>query len=233
VILYRNLGRGFFEDVTHQTGASSGTFNQVTWGAGIVDFDDDGHRDIYIACGHLHDNVEMWDDTTTYEARNLLMQNNGKNRFIDISARAGDGMAVKRSSRGAAFDDLNNDGLVDVVVLNSRREPTILRNISSNTNHWLQVELHGTKTNRDGIGARVTVTSGDLNQIDELHSGRGYQSDYGKRLYFGLGQRTRVDEIQIKWIGGGVDVVRDVGVNRLIKIVESSNAAPANATGKP
>jgi len=161
------------------------------------------------------------------------MQNNGKNKFIDIAARAGDGMEVKRSSRGAAFDDLDNDGLVDVVILNSRREPTILRNVSSSTNHWLQVQLRGTKTNRDGVGARLTVKAGDLIQIDEMHSGRGYQSDYGKRLYFGLGNRTRVDQIHVKWIGGGVDVVRDVGADQMIKIVEGSNAVPTGATDKP
>jgi hypothetical protein len=138
-------------------------------------------------------------------------------------------MAVKRSSRGAAFDDLDNDGLIDVVVLNSRREPTILRNVSSRTNHWIQVQLRGTKTNRDGIGARVTVTAGDLTQIDEVHSGRSYQSDFGKRLHFGLGQRRKVDQIQVKWIGGGIDIIRDVGVERWVTIVEGSGRASSPA----
>jgi hypothetical protein len=228
-ILYRNLGQGFFADVTHLTGAGTGTFNQVTWGAGLVDFDNDSHRDLYIACGHLQDNVELWDDTTSYETCNLLLRNTGRGRFIDLSARAGDGMAVKRSSRGAAFDDLDNDGLIDVVVLNSRREPTILRNVSSRTNHWIQVQLRGTKTNRDGIGARVTVTAGDLTQIDEVHSGRSYQSDFGKRLHFGLGQRRQVDQIEVKWIGGGTDILREAGVDRLVTIVEGSGRASSPA----
>ena len=141
-------------------------------------------------------------------------------------------MLPKLSSRGVAFDDLDNDGDLDVVILNSRGEPTILRNDSSKTNHWLQIQLRGTKSNRDGIGARVTVTAGDLTQIDEVHSGRSYQSDFGKRLHFGLGQRKAIDEVRVKWIGGGVESVRDVPVDRLITIVEGRGlvSSPAPAT---
>src|SRR5213076_2195616 len=103
----------------------------------------------------------------------------------------------------------------DVVILNSRREPTILRNDSSKANHWIQIQLRGTKSNRDGIGARVAVTASDLTQIDEVHSGRSYQSDFGKRLHFGLGRRSAVEQIRVNWIGGGSDIVRNVGVDRL------------------
>jgi len=120
----------------------------------------------------------------------------------------------------------------DVVILNSRREPTILRNDSSRTNHWIQIQLRGTKSNRDGIGARVTVTAGDLTQIDEVHSGRSYQSDFGKRLQFGLGQHSMVDQIQVNWIGGGVDTIRNVGVDRLIHIVEGRGLAASPASAK-
>jgi hypothetical protein len=196
-----------------------------------MDFDCDSNRDIFIACGHLIDNVEKFDDTASYEARNIVQRNTGHGKFVNVSDQCGDGLLPKLSSRGAAFDDLDNDGFVDVVILNSRREPTILRNASIHTNHWLQVQLRGRKTNQDGIGARVTVKAGDLTQIDEVHSGRSYQSDFGKRLYFGLGQRTKVDQVQVKWIGGGVDVVPDVGVDRLITIVEESglSAAPAKS----
>jgi hypothetical protein len=219
-ILYRNLGQGQFEDVTHQTGAGAGTFNQVTWGAGLIDFDNDGHRDLYIACGHLQDNVELWDDTTSYEARNILLRNTGHGKFTDVSAVSGDGLAVKRSSRGAAFDDLDNDGKIDVVVLNSRREPTILRNISPGHNHWIGIRLRGTRTNRDGIGARIKVVAGDLTQVDEVHSGRSYQSHYGLYPHFGLGQRTRIDRIEVRWIGGGTDVLENVPVDQLLTITE-------------
>jgi enediyne biosynthesis protein E4 len=222
-ILYRNLGGGQFEDVTHLTGAGAGTYNQVTWGAGLVDFDNDGDRDLYIACGHLQDNVELWDDTTSYEARNILLENTGHGKFIDVSARAGDGLAVKRSSRGAAFDDLDNDGKIDVVVLNSRREPTILRNVSPGNNHWIGIRLRGTRSNRDGIGARIKVVAGDLTQVDEVHSGRGYQSHYGMYPHFGLGHRTRIDRIEVRWIGGGTEVLENVAVDRLLTITEGSS----------
>lgn len=229
--LYQSRRGAYFEDITRQTGAGNGTYPNVTWGTGVVDFDCDGNRDIFIACGHLIDNVEKFDDTTSYEARNIVQRNTGRGKFVNVSDQCGDGLLPKLSSRGAAFDDLDNDGFVDVVILNSRREPTILRNASSHTNHWLQVQLRGTKTNRDGVGARVTVKAGNLTQIDEVHSGRSYQSDFGKRLYFGLGQYTRVDQVQVKWAGGGVNVVHDVGVDRLITVAEDSSQAisPPNA----
>src|SRR5438128_842049 len=231
--LYRNRGGAYFDDVTRQTGAGTGTYANVTWGTGLVDLDNDGNRDIFIACGHLIDNVEQFDDTTSYQQRNIVLLNTGQGRFVNVSDRCGDGLLPKLSSRGVAFDDLDNDGDLDVVILNSRSEPTILRNDSSKANHWIQIQLRGTKSNRDGIGARVAVTAGDLTQIDEVHSGRSYQSDFGKRLHFGLGRRSAVDQIWVKWIGGGVDVIRNVGVDRLITIVEGSGAAAPAAVQRP
>ncbi len=219
-VLYQNSEAGFFDDVSRRTGAGAGTYPYVTWGVGMVDFDNDTHRDLFIACGHLDDNVELRDDTTAYAVKNVLLRNDGSNRFEDVSASAGNGMAVRQSSRGAAFDDLDNDGDIDVVVLNSRQPPSILRNDSTNDNHWIQVRLVGTKSNRDAVGARVQVVAGSLVQIDEVHSGRGYQSHFGSRLHFGLGQHDRVDRVEVRWPSGAVDVIKDVEVDRLITIEE-------------
>ena len=218
--LYRNLGDGMLEDVTLITGAGAGTLEHVTWGSSIVDLDNDGWRDIFIACGHLQDNVELHDDQSTYHARNLVLRNTGTGRFADVSRLAGDGLAVALSSRGAGFDDLDNDGRVDVVILNSRREPTVLRNESPGGGRWLQVTLRGTRTNRDGVGARVIVQAGDLTLVDEVHSGRGYQSHFGTRLYFGLGARERVDRLEVRWIGGGIDVHEGIAADQWVRVTE-------------
>lgn len=218
--LYKNLGDGLFEEVNLITGAGAGTRPHVTWGNSFVDFDNDGDRDIFVACGHLQVNVGLYDDTKNYLARNILLMNTGKGKFINISDKAGDGMKVKLSSRGAGFDDLDNDGDIDVVVLNSRREPTIIRNDSPSKGNWIQVCLRGTKSNRDGVGAQVRVVAGDLTLLDEVHSGRGYQSHYGMRLHFGLGNREKVDRIEVRWISGGVDVFKDIKVNRLVTLTE-------------
>jgi hypothetical protein len=221
-VLYRNLGDGVFEDVTMTTGAGAGTLPNVTWGNTLADFDNDGDRDIFIACGHLQDNVDHYDDVTSYHQHNIVLMNAGDGKFVNVSSKSGNGLKVKLSSRGAGFDDLDNDGDVDVVILNSRREPTILRNDSPSKGHWLQVRLRGAKTNRDGIGAHVKVTAGDLTLIDEVHSGRGYQSHYGTRLYFGLGQRDRVDRIEVLWIGGGLDVFENIAVDQFLTITEET-----------
>jgi len=220
--LYKNLGGNAFDDVTRLTGAGEGTIAHVTWGNSFVDFDNDGDRDIFVACGHLLDNIDLFDDRSTYLAENVLLMNTGDGKFVNVSEQSGDGMKVKLSSRGAGFDDLDNDGDVDVVILNSRREPTVLRNDSPSQGHWLQVRLRGVKTNRDGVGARVKVAAGDLTLHDEVHSGRGYQSHYGTRLHFGLGGREKVDRIEVRWIGGAVDVLKDIAVDQLLTIVEGT-----------
>ncbi len=222
-VLYRNLGDGMFEDVTMVTGAGMGTLAHVTWGTGLVDFDNDGDRDIFVACGHLQDNVEQYNNSATTYVRNILLMNTGDGKFIDVSDQSGDGMKVKLRSRAAGFDDLDNDGDVDIVILNSRSEPTILRNDSHSKGHWLQVRLRGVKTNQNGIGARVKVMSGDLTLIDEVHSGRGYQSHYGMRLHFGLRNHDKIDKIEVRWIGGGTDVFENLAVDQFITLIESSS----------
>ncbi|MBT5705566.1 MAG: CRTAC1 family protein [Verrucomicrobia bacterium] len=230
--LFQNQKGKYFEDVTRRTGAASGTYSQVKWGVGMVDLDNDTHRDIFVACGHLIDNVDQFDASTSYAERNVLLRNTGGGKFVDVSKESGDGLLPKLSSRGAAFDDLDNDGDLDVVVLNARSAPTILRNDTVNVNHWLQIQLQGEKTNRDGIGARVTVRSGDLEQIDEVHSGRSYQSDFGKRLQFGLGSRRLVDEIRVEWIGGGVDLIQNVEADHLVKIMEGRGLVTGATTSR-
>ena len=128
--LYQNIGHGMFEDVTLPSGAGSGTLPHVTWGNGLVDFDNDGDRDIYVACGHVQDNIERYDDTSSYRARNILLMNRGDGTFVNVSDQCGDGLQVVMASRGAAFDDLDGDGDIDAVILNSQGPPTVLRNDS-------------------------------------------------------------------------------------------------------
>ncbi|MEE8452631.1 MAG: CRTAC1 family protein, partial [Thermoguttaceae bacterium] len=220
--LYKNLGDGFFEDATRLAGAGAGTAADVTWGNAFVDFDNDADRDLFIACGHVQDNVELFNDMATYMARNVLLMNTGNGKFVDVSDQSGDGMAVKLASRGAAFDDLDGDGDIDIVILNIRHGPTILRNDSPGNNHWIQIRLNDPNGNRDGIGARVKVVTGDRTQIDEVHSGQGYQSHFGMRPHFGLGKHDRIDRIEVHWIGGGVDILRNVSPDRLLTITRGS-----------
>lgn len=227
-VLYKNLGGGVFEDVTMQAGAAAGSFPYVKWGCGFVDFDNDGHSDLFIGCGHLGEyagRVDLPLFRVDDEVAPVLLRNTGNGKFVNVSHSSGDGMRVKLVARGVAFDDLDNDGRVDVVILNSRRPPTVLRNESVTGNHWLQIRLHGVKSNRDGVGAHVKVVAGDLVQTAEVHSGRSYQSHYGSRLHFGLGPHDRVDRIEVRWTGGGVDRLEGVPADRLLTIREGANEA--------
>ena len=200
-VLFRNLGRGQFEDTSVQSGIGPICMRYIKWGPGFADFDNDGRRDLFIANGHIEPFIEHLDPTTAYRAPKTLLLNAGGGKFTDISSAAGDGVAVRSSGRGLGLGDLDNDGRINVVVLNSQDGPTILRNITKNANHWVQFRLRGVKTNRDGVGARVKVTAGGLTQIDEVHSGRGYQSHFGTRLHFGLGlqQPVQPDRGPLDW----------------------------------
>ncbi len=221
-VLYRNLGNGTFGDVTLASGAGEGAYPYVNWGVGMVDFDNDGFRDLFIGNGHLQDEIDKYDDSTAYEAPNLLLRNLGNGRFENVSDRCGDGLSPRRSSRGAVFDDLDNDGDIDAAVLNSRREPTIIRNDSLGGNHWLQIRLRGTRCNRDGVGSQVAIEAGPLRLVDEVHSGRGYQGHFGTRLHFGLGKCDRVDRVEVRWLGGKAEVFENTEVDRLIMLTEGT-----------
>ncbi len=222
--LYKNMG-GFFEDVTRRTGAGMGTLATVKWGNALVDFDNDGDRDIFIACGYLNVNIDNSPTLPPYWASDRLLANTGNGKFVDVTDHSGDGMQVELSGRGAGFDDLDNDGDLDVVILNSRAKPTLLRNDSPNKHHWIDLELRGKSNNRDAVGVRVEVAAGDLTQVDEVRSGRGYQSHFGSRLHFGLAGRDRIDEIRVHWPAVGerkahVDVLENVVVDRVMRIEE-------------
>jgi len=157
-----------------------------------VDFDNDGVRELFTAAGHLQDTVEQYDGSSTYKQRSLLFTyRNG--RFVDISAQAGEALARRESSRGAVFGDLNNDGKVDIVMLNARSRPTVMLNDTATTNHWVTLKLVGvgTRSNRSAVGAVVRVMAGGRTQVDEVRAGRGYQSAEDLRLHFGFGHEHR------------------------------------------
>jgi hypothetical protein len=219
VVLYRN-SKGSFEDVTLSSGVGAGTMPHVKWGAGFADFDNDRDSDLFIACGALDEEVHRWKPSTAFRIRNALLMNLGDGTFVNISERSGDGLHPVESSRGTGFDDLDNDGDIDLVVLNSRSKPTLIRNDSPSKGHWLQLELRGRRTNRDGVGAQVRVTAGGRTQLDEVHSGRGYQSHHGSRLHFGLGSCNRVERIEIRWLGGATQVLEEVAANQIVHVLE-------------
>jgi len=226
-VLFRNIGDGDFEDATAASGAGQGLLTNVKWGCCFADFDNDGYRDLIVGVGHLQDNLEGRLGDFSYEACPVLLRNTGDGRFVNVSASAGNGLKVKTVARGVACDDLDNDGRVDVVILASRRPAVILRNETRSRDHWLQISLRGAKTNRDGVGAQVKVVAGDLVQLDEVHSGRGYQSHFGSRLHFGLGKHERADRIEVRWIGGGVDVIEGVDSDQHVTIVEGGHIGAA------
>lgn len=201
--LFRNNGNGTFTDVS----ASAGITQDAGTGMGMVCLDFE---------------VELYSDATSYEAQNTVQMNLGNEKFADVSDQCGDGLAPVRSSRGAGFDDLDNDGDIDIVVQNSRRTPNVLRNESQTSNHWIQIRLCGTKTNRDGVGAHVRVIADDLTQLDEVHSGRGYQSHHGLRLHFGLGARRQIDRVAVRWIGGREEIFTDVPSDQLVTLIEGT-----------
>lgn len=224
-VLYKQIVDGLFEDATHISKVEPMLYPHVSWGVGLEDFDNDADRDIYIACGHFLDNIQFIDDRTKVKVRNFLLRNDGTGRFEDVTEQAGVALQVEESSRGAGFDDLDNDGRIDIVVLNSQAKPQLLRNqVSSKEssiakNRWLQVQLVGTKSNRDAAGAKVLIETERGRQTAMVHLGRGYQSHYGTRLHFGLGEANAAT-IQIVWPSGKKSTHSADQLQSVIQIVE-------------
>ena len=226
-MLLHNLGNGLLEDVFRNARAGTSCFRYVNWGLAFIDFDNDGDLDVYVANGHTEDNIELRDPQGAYRAPNILLAGDGKGGFTDVSAQAGDGMRPVHASRGVAFDDLDNDGDIDGVVLNSREKPTVLRNLlreSQEGDHWLQLTLRGRGSNRDGVGARVTLVHGKRTQTAEVHSGRGYQSHWGSRLHFGLAKDRRAQKLVIRWMDGTSEEFEDLAADQHLLIIQGTGS---------
>ena len=212
---------GVFEESSRQTQIGTEALPHVNWGVGLVDFDCDGDKDAFICNGHLLENAKEVESRTDFGVRNTVMENLANKTFRSVSDRAGPALLQARSSRGAAFDDFNLDGLVDVVILNSDSFAQVLQNTTGGKNNWLVIELVGTSDNRDAIGAKVWLYTGNHVQFAEKVNGRGYQSHYGAALHFGLGQSMRVDQIEIQWPGhSNKQVIFRADVNQRLKIVQ-------------
>jgi hypothetical protein len=221
--LYRNLGNGQFEDVTEMAGLAAMTARSTAWGTGIFDFDNDGNKDIFVACSAILDN-SMEVNHNSYPLPNGLYRNLGNLAFQNVSAQVGASFSVPAAHRGAAFGDLNNDGKVDIVVTVLNGEPQLLMNRSPNHNHWIILKLVGVDDNRDGLGTRVKITTVDGVQYNEATTAVGYNSSSDKRVYFGLGNATVVDRIELSWPTGIEQVLEGVKCDQILTIVQSGHA---------
>ncbi len=219
--LYQSIDGAFFSDATLETGAGTGTFYPVNWGAGFGDFDNDGDSDIFIANGHIHDNLDDLDQTVVYKTRNMMMANMGSGKYSDVTDQAGSGLEITESSRGCIVDDLDDDGMLDVVILNSRVSPSVLKNGTRSDGKWLRLELIGAGSNRSAVGTVVTAHTTTGRQIRGVHSGRGYQSHFGMELHFGLPPGSEIQRLEIRWYSGQIQVVDAVKLNSRYIIVEN------------
>lgn len=223
--LYRNNGKGFFDDVT--TDAHLGVDTRFTcWGAGIVDLDNDGFPDIFAVAGSVYPELERKLPQYPNECPREVYRNLGNGTFEELAAKAGPAIIEAHSSRGCAFGDFDNDGDVDILVVNLNEPPSLLRNDVSGSNHWLKVKLVGTKSNRSAIGARVLVRYGKRVQAQAVVSQSSYYSASDPRLHFGLGAETRAD-IEIHWPSGHLETLKAVHSNQLVTIVEGAGIIPS------
>jgi hypothetical protein len=209
--LYRNEGGGVFTDRTYASGVGVMSGQFVGWAAAFIDYDNDGDLDLFQVDG---------DPQHLYGQQPLLFENEGRGAFRDVSIARGSFFKRKLVSRGAAFGDYDNDGDIDVFIVNLNDRGVLLRNEGGNRNHWLEIHLVGQESNRDGIGARLTVRAGDLTRVVQRTSGTTYLSTDDPRLHVGLGTRDRVDRIEVIWPSGIVQAVQNVAANQVLTIRE-------------
>lgn len=216
--LYLNRGK-FFEDLTSQTGIARASQSRTGWGNGIFDFDNDGYKDLFVACGSILDN--SWEiDQLPAKLPNLLLRNDG-GTFEDESQVAGPALRRAAMHRGVAFGDLNNDGRMDIVTVSLNDRPEILLNDSTPTNHWLILKLEGSKSNRDGIGAKIKIQpEPGQAQYNQLTTSVGLASSSDRRVHFGLGQAKLVRTIEINWPSGTHQMLHAIAADQVLNVKE-------------
>lgn len=222
--LYRNNGDGTFSDRTYESGLGVNR-QYLGWGTMFMDIDNDGWPDLLLVNGHVYPGIDRSNAGSSYQEPRLVYRNLANGKFADISRDSGPGITVPASSRGLAIGDLWNDGRLEAVVNNMNQQPMLLVNVAKNSNHWLGVRLVGTRSNRDGINARVTVVAGGRKWVDEVRSGSSFDSSNDLRLHFGLGQLTQVDRIEVRWPAGPTEIFAGGQVDRFLTLREGSGHA--------
>jgi hypothetical protein len=219
--LYRNNGDGTFTDATPAAGL--GLYTQyLGWGTMFFDFDNDGWPDLILVNGHVYPEVDKQHLGSSYREPRILYHNNGDGTFSDISASSGTGITTPASSRGLAVGDLWNDGKLSAVISNMNAAPSLLVNQIRTANHWIAIHTVGTKSNRDGIGARVIIKAGSRTLVDEVRSGSSYISNNDIRVHFGLGAASKVDWVEIRWPSGLVERFANLTVDAIQTVKEGS-----------
>lgn len=218
--LYRNTGNGVFHDDSHQAGLVADSWRDLSWGVGFFDFNNDGLKDVFVANGHIYPQVEGSPLNLRYRQLNKLYLNTAERRLLNVSAKAGPGLALRRSFRGAAFADFNNDGQMDVAVSALDDAPALLINRGTPGNHWLMVRAEGAGANRNAVGARITVTTPSAIQTREIKAGGSFASTNDPRAHFGLGVHTMAGSVQVQWPSGRESVLKNVRSNQILTIRE-------------
>ena len=221
--LYRNNGDGTFDDVTFAAGLGLNT-KYLGWGTNFLDFDNDGWPDLLVANGHVYPEVDKQNLGSSYQEPKILYHNNGAGKFVDISDSAGPGITTPHASRGSAVGDLWNDGRMSAVISNMNGAPSLLVNQVRSPNHWIGIRTVGTKSNRDGIGARISVKAGARTLVDEVRSGSSYASNSDMRAHFGLGAAAKIDWVQIRWPSGLVERFENLPVDQIHTLQEGDGA---------
>ena len=229
--LYRNNGDGNFDDVTFAAGLGLHT-QYLGWGTMFLDFDNDGWPDLLLVNGHVYPEVDKQHLGSNYQEPRILYHNNGNGTFKDISEKAGAGITTVSSSRGLAVGDLWNDGRISAVVSNMSAPASMLVNQVRSGNHWIGIRTVGTKSNRDGIGARITVKAGGRVFVDEVRSGSSYISNNDMRVHFGLGGVGKVDWVEVRWPSGLVERFAGLGVDGIRMVKEEAGEAASEEKRK-
>jgi hypothetical protein len=230
--LYHNNGDGTFTDLSFNSGVGINS-TYVAWGCGFIDYDNDGWSDIVQINGHVYPEIDHYNFGETFKNPRLVYKNLGNGRFKDVSAEMGPGITARYSSRGAAFGDYDNDGGMDMLILNMNELPSLLHNVGGNKQNWIKLKLIGTKCNRTAIGARARVITGKHIQMDEVSSGTSVMSQNDLRLHFGVGKVETIDAIEIKWpTTQKVERFTQIKVNQILIIREGAGIVAA-AKPKP